>query len=107
MLIGVSDPAIVFFFERVLRRIRIRVAPQPELLDELFAFFVGLQSQERTALFRRNDVNDVFLKPFLVRRRQLFLESSIAPLAVLFGLLGRSRRFVVGSSLSRSLLVIG
>ena len=60
MLIGVSDPAIVFFFERVLRRIRIRVAPQPELLDELFALFVGLQSQERTALFRRNDVNGPF-----------------------------------------------
>ena len=67
MLVGIGDAAIVLFFKIVVGQIRIRAAAQPELLDELFALFVGRELQEGLTLFRRNNVDDVFVQPLLVR----------------------------------------
>jgi hypothetical protein len=41
MLVRVSDAPVVLFLVGVFGRIRIGIAPLPELLDELFALFVG------------------------------------------------------------------
>ena len=53
MLVRVSDAAIVLFLKIVVGQIGIRAAAQPELLDELFALFVGRELQEGLALFRQ------------------------------------------------------
>ena len=66
MLVGVRDAAIMLFLERVLGRIGIGIAPLPEGLDELLAFFVGLEVKKGVALFGGYDVNDVFVEPSLV-----------------------------------------
>ena len=63
MLVGVCDAAIVFFLEVVVGQIRVAAAAQPELLDELLAFFVRFQLEKGAALFRRNDVDDVLVQP--------------------------------------------
>src|ERR1700722_74765 len=73
MFIRVSDPPVMLFFEFVIRQIWISAAAQPELLDELFTFFVSGQLSERVALFRRNNVDHVLVEPLLVRGVQ-FLE---------------------------------
>ena len=67
MFVGVGDAAIVLFFKIVFRQIGIRAAAQPELLDELFALFVGGQLQEGLPLFGRNNVDDVFVQPLFIR----------------------------------------
>ena len=46
MLVGVGDPAVVFFFKGVLRRIRVGIAPLPEGLDELLALLVGCRCRK-------------------------------------------------------------
>src|SRR6266478_2367961 len=46
VFVGVSNEAVMLFLKIVLRQVRIAAAPQPELLDELFALFVGIQLQE-------------------------------------------------------------
>ena len=66
MFVGVGDAAVVLFFKIVLRQVRIAAAAQPELLDELFALFVGIQLQEGIAFIRRNDVGDVLGQPLPV-----------------------------------------
>ena len=73
-LVGVGDAPVVLFLELVLHRVRRRVAPQPELLDELLPFLVRAQVLEDLAFFVRDDVDDVFVQPLLVRRHQLLLE---------------------------------
>ena len=83
MLIGIGDAPVMFFLERILRRILIGIAPLPERLDVLFALFVGLQFQEEFALVVGNDVDHVLFEPLPVRRSQLFDELLVA-LVVLF-----------------------
>jgi hypothetical protein len=56
VLVGVSNAPVVLFAELVLRRIRIRVAPQPEILDEGVALLIVAQVLERLRLFVRDDV---------------------------------------------------
>src|SRR5467141_1310013 len=73
VLIGVRYAAIMLFLEIVVREIGIGAAAQPKLLDELLAFFVGIKLQEGLPLFWRNNIDDVFVEPLLVRRVQ-FLE---------------------------------
>ena len=46
MLVGIGDAAIVLFFKLVVGQVRIGAAAQPELLDELFALFVGRELQK-------------------------------------------------------------
>ncbi len=67
MLIGISDAAIMLFFHRIIDRIRIGIAPLPELLDELLAFFVRLQCEKSFALGICNDEDDILVQPLFVR----------------------------------------
>ena len=57
LLVGVGDTAVVLFLVFVLDGVRRGIAPQPELLDELLALFVGLQPLESLALFIGDDVD--------------------------------------------------
>jgi len=63
MLVGVRDAAIVLFLEVIVRQIRVAAAAQPELFDELLAFFVRFQLEKGAALFRRDDVDDILVQP--------------------------------------------
>jgi putative intracellular protease/amidase len=53
VLVGVCDAPVVLFAELVLRRIRIGIAAQPELLDEGVALFIVAQALEGLAPLRR------------------------------------------------------
>src|ERR1022692_1736762 len=83
MVVGVSDAPVVLFLELVLFGVRSGVAPQPELLDELFALFVRGEAMEGGLLLIGDDVDDVFVQPFLVWGFQLFAQFFVA-LALLF-----------------------
>ena len=72
MLVRIGDAPIMLFLKIVIRQIRIAAAPQPELLDKLFAFFVRRQLQKRRSLVWRNDVHHVFAQPHLVRGIEFF-----------------------------------
>ena len=74
MFVGVSNTPVVLFFVLVFDRIGRRIPPQPELLDELFAFFVGIHLLEGFALFIRDDVRDILVEPLLPGCLQLFLQ---------------------------------
>src|ERR1700690_1295418 len=107
MLVGVGDPSIILFFEGILSRIGVWIAPLPELLDELFALFVGLKMDESAAFFRGNDVNHVFVQPLLILGIEFFEEVFVA-LGLLLGrlfrgfLVGRSARGILGESARRT-----
>ncbi len=53
MLVGVRDAPVVLFAEFVIRRIRVRIAPQPELFNECVPLLVVAQALERLAILRR------------------------------------------------------
>jgi len=63
----------VLFLEFVVWRFWIRVAPLPELLDELVPLLVGGEFLKDALLFLRNDVIDVLGQPFSVVLLQLLL----------------------------------
>ena len=85
MLVGVGDAAVVLFLEFVLFGVGRGIAPQPELLDELLAFFVGIELLESLAFFVGDDVSHVFVEPLLPRRFQLFLERRFLLFALFLG----------------------
>src|SRR6266581_2838783 len=70
-----SLAAVMLFLKIVLRQIRIAAAPQPELLDELLALFVGIELKKGVALFGRDDVGDVLRQPLPVGAVQFFQRS--------------------------------
>lgn len=78
MFIGVSNPAVMLFLYRVVGRIRVGIAPLPELLDEFLALLIGLQLQERFSLVRANDVSNVFVQPLLIGSCQLLHQLPVA-----------------------------
>src|SRR6266481_1056916 len=80
--VRIGNAAIVFFLKGVFGEIRIGVAPLPELLDELFALFVGGKLEKSGSLFRLNDVNHLFVKPFPVRSIEFFESLLGLPLAL-------------------------
>ena len=74
MLVGIGDAQIMLFAELILRRIGIRIAAQPELLDELLAlFFVG-HVLEGLGFFVRDDPFHVLVQPLLIFGRKLVME---------------------------------
>ena len=100
MFVRVSDPPVVLFLKIVFRQIRVAAAPQPELLDELFALFAGAQLQKRRALFRRDNVDHVFAQPLFVLGIQLFQRAAHFLFLFFSQLLrgcrsGRTRRFLL------------
>ena len=68
----------MLYLEFIFDRTRRGVAAQPELLDELLAFFIGLETFECGALFIGDDVGNVFVEPLEVRRFELFAELLLA-----------------------------
>ena len=71
VLVGIGDAPVVLFAEFVLRRIRIGVAAQPELLDEGVPLLVVAQVLEGLALFVGDDPGHVLVQPGLVGALQL------------------------------------
>ena len=74
VLVGVLDAPIVLFLELVLFGVRSGIAALPEGFDELVALFVVGELLERLALFVRDNVDDVFVEPFLVGLAQFLLQ---------------------------------
>ena len=74
MLVRIRDARVVLFAVLILRRIRIRIPPQPEVLDELVALFVVAQALERLQLLVGDDPANVLIHPLLVLALQLRLQ---------------------------------
>ena len=74
MLVRIGYAAIVLLAEFVLRRIRIRIAAQPEVLNEGFALFIVGQALERLHLLIGDDPAHVLVQPLLVGAFQLLLQ---------------------------------
>src|SRR5947209_6879428 len=68
MLVRICDTAVMFLFEVVLRGARNRIASLPELFDKLLPFFIAGQFLERRTLFIGDDISDVLIHPFHIRR---------------------------------------
>jgi hypothetical protein len=75
MVVRVLNPAVVLLAELVLRRIRIGVAPQPELLDESVPLLIVAQGLEGLGLFVGDDPDYILVEPGLVSALQLLLQS--------------------------------
>src|SRR4029077_16394952 len=58
----------MFLFELVLDRARRWIALQPELLDEMFPFFIGCELLERGTLLIGDDVDRFLIEPQVERR---------------------------------------
>jgi len=78
----------MLFFKIVLRQVGIAAAPQPELLDELLALFVGIQLKESVALVGSDDLGDVLRQPLTVGAVQLLQRPFHLPLCFFIQLLG-------------------
>ena len=87
VLVGVSDAAVIFLFELVLRTARAGVPPLPESLDELLALFIGRELFEGRPLFVRYDVGDFFGDPLLVGGLHFLLDRLLPALLLLTHLL--------------------
>src|SRR5690606_20112720 len=73
MLIRVRDALVIFFAEFVLFRIGVRIAPPPEILNEILTLFVRCESLKGALLLWRDDVRHVTFEPFLIRLFQFRL----------------------------------
>jgi hypothetical protein len=91
VLVGVGDAPIVLFAELVLRRIRIGVAAQPEVLDEGVALLVVAKGLEGLALLVGDDVGDVLFQPGLVGALQLLPYGLLGGKLLLVGALALER----------------
>ncbi len=92
-LVGVRNPTIVLFLVLVFHRARGGVAAQPELLNELLPFLVGVQVLEGIPLFRRDNVNHVLFQPLLEVTFQLLLDGFFAPFQLFFFRLALGQAF--------------
>ena len=92
MFVGVSDAAVMLFFEIVVRKVGIAAAAKPKLLDELLALFVGSQLEKGVAFVRGNNVGDVLGKPLLVGVIELLQGALHLALRVFIHFLGNRRR---------------
>src|SRR5260370_40027241 len=72
-LIRIGNTGVMLFLEFVFHRVGSGVAAKPKLLDELLAFFVGFQRLICSALFARDNVGYVFVKPFPEHPARSFL----------------------------------
>ena len=91
VLVGVGDAPVVLLAELVLRRIRIGVAAQPELLDEGVALLIVAQALEGFALFVGDDVGHFLVQPGLVGPLQLLPQGLLGCVPLLVGALALER----------------
>src|ERR1700761_5268810 len=71
MLVGISDAGVMFLAILILRRVRIGIATQPELLDELIPLLVIAQALESLQLLVGDNPADILIDPLLVLALQL------------------------------------
>ena len=64
--VSISDSPVVLFLKVVDRAAGNGIATVPELLDEVFALFIGVKILECSALAVLDDVDDVLIKPLFV-----------------------------------------
>src|ERR1700722_17389266 len=74
VLVRIRDAGIMLFAVFVLWGVRIWVAAEPELLDELVAFLIVAQALERLHLLVSDDPAHVLIDPLLVLPLQLVLQ---------------------------------
>ncbi len=74
MLVRIGDAAIVLFAELILRRVGIRIAAQPEVLNKGFPLFIVRQAFERLHLLIGDDPAHVLVEPLLIGAFQLLLQ---------------------------------
>src|SRR5262245_23260152 len=83
--IRVLDTFEVLLFVLVLGSVGIGVASEPEVLNELIAFFVGFKGFERLSFLIGYDVTDILVEPVLINTLQLFFPLAlIAVFALVF-----------------------
>src|SRR5207245_5353198 len=80
MLVGIGDPAVVFFLEFVVFTVRIRITTLPEGLDKLFALFFVRELHKSLALIITDNPAHIFIQPLLV----LVIQFSMERLGILF-----------------------
>ena len=85
VLVRVGDAAVVLFAEFVLRGVRIRIAAQPEILDEGVPLLVVRERLEGLALFVGNNVGHVLVQPGLVGALQLLFDGPLGGELLLVG----------------------
>src|SRR5262245_8775573 len=66
LFVGIRDTLVIFLAVFVFLSVRIGIAPTPEILDKIFALFVGRQRHERALFVLCDDVGYVIIKPTLV-----------------------------------------
>jgi len=74
VLVGIGDAGIVLFAKLIVRGVRVRIASQPEVLDERIPFFVIAQVFERLQLGIRDDPVNVLVDPLLIDAVQFALD---------------------------------
>ena len=86
-LVAVSDAAVMLLLEFIIGGSRVSVATEPELLDKALSFLVVLEVLEDLLLLFGDDVDHVFVEPFLViSGARCFFPAAV--FALLLGLLG-------------------
>ena len=103
VLVGIGDATVVLFAKFVLRRVRIGVAPQPELLDESIPLLIVAQLLEGLALLIGDDPGHVLVQPGLVSPLQLVLQGILGGKLFLVGALPLQRVHFLSRSLARAL----
>ena len=73
MIVGVGNAPVVLFLEFVKSCARVGVAPTPELFDKIFLFLGAGKLFKNRFLLSANNVNDMFIEPFLILVFPLFL----------------------------------
>ena len=85
MLVGICNATVVLLAKFVIRRVRIRIAPQPELLDEGIPLLIVAQRLEGFALFVRDDPGHILIQPGLVSPLQFVLQGTLRGKLLLVG----------------------
>src|SRR5580698_6053892 len=85
VLVRIGDTPIMLFAKLVVRRIRVRIAPQPELLDEGIPLLIVAQAHEGFSLFIGDDPDHILVQPGLVGLREFLLQLFLALELLLVG----------------------
>src|SRR5580700_6832298 len=73
MCIGIGDSLVNVVFVCIFRRAGIGIAERPKTLDELVPRVVSREVEKCIALFLGDEVDDVAVEPFAIRRRKILL----------------------------------
>jgi hypothetical protein len=77
MRIGVGESLVVFFLKLVLLRTRVWIAALPEGYDENVPVGIRRELAEVGTLLIRDDVANVLVQPFLIRKESTLFRRSL------------------------------